>query len=390
MQFAIFFGTVILVYFLVNYYIYVHGLMAFQSTGNFKSIYKVLFWVIASTFIVGEILEHTHSSLAGEWVYRIGAFWLSFMLYLFIATLFIDIIRLLDKFFHIVPSVLKSNPENLGLWTGITVFSLVAIVVFFGHLNALHTRVKQISISLPKNVSGAPDMKILMASDIHLGALIGERREQKLVDIINQQQPDLVLLCGDMVDGDIAPVLRKKLGRHLQETKPPMGMYAIPGNHEYIGGITETLPYLESININVLRDQIVTLPNGVQIVGRDDLSARNRDGGRKELPGLLENVDMNSPVIVMNHQPFNLEEVAKAGVDLHLSGHTHDGQMWPLNYITEAIFEDSWGFLKKDKTNIYVSSGFGSWGPPVRIGNSPEVVVFNLHFNRKQQNYRHD
>ena len=93
-----------------------------------------------------------------------------------------------------------------------------------------------------------------------------------------------------MVDGDIGPVLRKKLGRHLQEIKPPMGMYAIPGNHEYIGGIKETLPYLESININVLRDQIITLPNGVQIVGRDDLSARNRDGGRKELPELIKKI----------------------------------------------------------------------------------------------------
>lgn len=83
----------------------------------------------------------------------------------------------------------------------------------------------------------------------------------------------------------------------------------------------------------------------------------------------------------MNHQPFNLKEAADEKVDLHLSGHTHHGQLWPINYITKAMFELSWGYLKKGDTNFYVSSGYGSWGPSVRVGNRPEVVVFNLKFD---------
>jgi len=187
------------------------------------------------------------------------------------------------------------------------------------------------------------------------------------------------------VDGDIASVLRKNLGKHLQEIKSAMGVYAIPGNHEYIGGIQKTLPYLESINIKELRDKVLILPNGVQVIGRDDRDNRQmgEENRRKTLKELMAGLDKSYPVIVMNHQPFNLEEAVDEGVDLHLSGHTHHGQLWPLNYITKAVFELSWGYLKKGNTHFYVSSGFGSWGPPVRIGNSPEVVVFNLKFEDK-------
>jgi predicted MPP superfamily phosphohydrolase len=123
-------------------------------------------------------------------------------------------------------------------------------------------------------------------------------------------------------------------------------------------------------------------------VGRDDRDNRRmgEETGRKTLKELMINLDKSFPVIVMNHQPFNLEEAEKEGADLHLSGHTHHGQLWPFNYVTNAIFELSWGYLKKGDTNFYVSSGFGSWGPPVRLGNTPEVVVFNLKFEDPTNN----
>jgi predicted MPP superfamily phosphohydrolase len=164
-----------------------------------------------------------------------------------------------------------------------------------------------------------------------LGALIGEKREKHLVNIIRKQKPDLVLLCGDLVDGEIAPVIRKNLGRHIQEIKTPLGVYAITGNHEYIGGIEKTLPYLKSINIRVLLDESMTLSNDIQIVGRNDHSSGRGHLAPKPLGELLSGIDLTKPVIVMNHQPFNLDEVAKANIDLHLSGHTHNGQLWPFN-----------------------------------------------------------
>lgn len=377
-SFLIFFGIVLLVYSSINYLIYTRGLIAFSITPAWRKGYIITFWLLVSCFIIGEVIEHTYSSLAGEWIYRIGAFWLAFMLYFSFVLFVIDIIRVFNFFFHFLPLFTPVFWFRFGLAT----IALVSLIVIAGHINALNTRITTISLDIPKQVNGNRMMKVLMASDIHLGALIGENREKRLVEIINNQKPDLVLLCGDLVDGDIAPALRKNLGRHLQEINTPMGVYAIAGNHEYIGGIQKTLPYLESINIKLLRDKAIVLPNGVQLIGRDDRDSRRMGGdtGRKALKGLTANLDNNFPIMVMDHQPFDLDEAVKEKIDLQLSGHTHNGQLWPFNYITKAVFELSWGFLKKGGTNFYVSSGFGSWGPPVRTGNSPEVVVLDLTF----------
>ncbi len=377
----VFIGIVFFIYFSVNIYLYIRGLQSIALLPGFRKGYIISFWLIVSSFIIGEVLEHSHPSVISEWIYRVGAFWLAFMLYLFLVILFLDIVRLIDHFFHFLPLF---SPRQKSL-TGLIVLGAVSVIVVAGHLNALSTRIKEINLEIPKSVEGEQKMKVLMVSDIHLGALIGDHLEKRLVEIIKKRKPDLVVLCGDLVDGDIGEVLRKNLGRHIQEINTPLGVYAIPGNHEYIGGINRTLPYLRSIHINVLRDQVIVLQNGVQLVGRDDRDRRRIvDGERKTLAQLMKEVDKTFPVIVLNHQPFNLEEAEKEGVDLHLSGHTHHGQLWPLNYMTEAIFEKSWGFLKRGNSNFYVSSGFGTWGPPVRIGNTPEVIIFNLTFKGEE------
>ena len=379
LTFMIFFIVVLLVYSSLNYYVFTRGLLVFSCNPAWKKWYSVIFWTLVSSFLVGMFWERTASSIMSEWVYRVGAFWLAFFFYFLMILILIDLIRLADYFFRFLPDFSPAGKLKLGFF----VIGFVSLIVLCGYINALSTRIKEIPLTIHKKVTGRSDLKILMASDIHLGALIGESQELKLVRIINEQKPDLVLLCGDLVDGDIGPVLRKNLGRHIQEIRTPLGVYAITGNHEYIGGIQNTLPYLKGINIRMLLDEVVTLPNGIQLVGRDDRD-RQRMGGADnphELKVLTKDLDHTKPVIVMNHQPFNLEKAVEAGADLHLSGHTHNGQMWPLNYLTEAIFELSWGLKQKGNTIFYVSSGFGSWGPPVRIGNYPEVVVFKIKFD---------
>jgi hypothetical protein len=379
MTFLIFFGIVLLVYTSVNYYVFTRGLQVFSCNPGLKRWYTAIFWTVVSSFLIGMFWERAASSVVSEWVYRIGAFWLAFFFYFLMILIVIDLVRLADYFFHFLPDF---SPEG-KLKLGFTVIGFVTMIVVYGYINALSTRIKEIPLTIHKKVTGATGLKILMASDIHLGALIGERQELKLVRIINEQKPDLVLLCGDLVDGDIGPVLRKNLGRHIQEIRTPLGVYAITGNHEYIGGIQNTLPYLKGINIKMLVDEVITLPNGIQLVGRADRDSRRMGGADSlhALKTLVRDLDHTKPVIVMNHQPFHLDEAVEAGADLHLSGHTHNGQLWPLNYLTEAIFELSWGLKKKGGTIFYVSSGFGSWGPPVRVGNYPEVVVFNVQFD---------
>jgi len=379
LSFIIFFVLVLLVYSAINYYVFSRGLMVFSANPQLKKWYTIAFWTVVSFFLVGMLWERTASSIVSEWVYRIGAFWLAFMFYFLLVILVMDLISLFDHFFHFLPVFSPTGKLSLGY----TIIGLVTMIVIGGYINALTTRIKEIPLTIHKKVTGVSELKILMASDLHLGALIGERQEKKLVRIINEQKPDLVLLCGDLVDGDIGPALRKNLGRHIQEIRTPLGVYAIPGNHEYIGGIQKTLPYLQSINIKVLRDEVVTLSDGIQLVGRDDRDSRRMGGENNphDLKVLTKDLDHSKPIIVMNHQPFNLNEAVEAGADLHLSGHTHDGQMWPFNFSTEAIFEVSWGLKQKGNTTVYVSSGFGSWGPPVRVGNTPEIVVFKIKFD---------
>ncbi|MDP2888692.1 MAG: metallophosphoesterase [Bacteroidota bacterium] len=376
-SFLIFFSIVILIYLSSNYYLFVRGLQVFSLNLTLRRTFIIVFWTLVPMFILGSVLERTFSSAFSEWVYRIGAFWLAFMLYFAIAAVLIDLVRIANSFFHFLPTFSAIMKLRLGL----IVVSLVSVIVIAGHINALWINVKEIPLTIHKKVSGASEIKILLASDIHLGALIGERREMRFLEIIREQKPDLVLLAGDLVDGEIAPVLRKNLGRHIQEISTPYGVYAISGNHEYIGGIDKTLPYLKSINIRMLLDETITLRNGIQLVGRNDISVGRGANARKSLAELTSGLDLSNPVIVLNHQPYDLQEAVDAKVDLHLSGHTHNGQLWPFNYLIKGIFELSWGYLKKADTHFYVSSGYGTWGPPVRIGNRPEVVVFKLKFD---------
>jgi len=160
------------------------------------------------------------------------------------------------------------------------------------------------------------------------------------------------------------------------------GLYAITGNHEFIGGAARTIPYIESKGIRVLKDEMVTLAGGIQLIGRIDRdSFRFYRKERSTLDELMKQTDTTRPVIVLDHQPFHLSETAKYGIDLQLSGHTHNGQMWPLNYVTEMIYELSSGYKKIRNTNFIVSSGYGLWGPRVRSGSRSEVLVINIKFS---------
>jgi predicted MPP superfamily phosphohydrolase len=185
---------------------------------------------------------------------------------------------------------------------------------------------------------------------------------------------------GDVVDEDIRPVIKQNLGELFKSIKNKFGVYSVTGNHEYIGGIEKSVKYLTDHGIRVLRDEAILINNSFYLAGREDRASFGFAGiRRKNLSELLNNIDRRYPVIVMDHQPVNLEEAVENHVDVQLSGHTHHAQMWPLSYITKRVYELSWGYLKKGKTHFYVSTGAGTWGPPVRIGNIPEIVQIKLN-----------
>ena len=276
------------------------------------------------------------------------------------------------------------NNENIFLFkkwsyilTGILSFFLIA----GGFINAIIPHVKEYDITINKSAGEIKEFRIAAVSDIHLGSVIRKRSMKKLSTILKTLNPDLVLLLGDIVDGEIGPVLRDDLLRYFTCPKCNDGLYAITGNHEFIGGAKRTIPYIESKGIRILKDEIVTLDGGIQLVGRLDRDSRRFfEKDRMPLNDLMKNADTSKPVILLDHQPFNLADSEKEGVDLQLSGHTHNGQMWPLNYVTRGIYELSYGYLKRGNTQYIVSSGFGLWGPRIRSGSRSEVLLINIKF----------
>jgi predicted MPP superfamily phosphohydrolase len=183
------------------------------------------------------------------------------------------------------------------------------------------------------------------------------------------------------VDEDIEPVIRQNLGETLHLIKSKYGIYGITGNHEYIGGVEEACNYLVNHGVTMIRDSTITIADAFTLVGREDVNIHEFVGKqRKKLADLMKNVNKSLPVILMDHQPLHLNDAVDNSADLQLSGHTHHGQLWPFNYIAQAVYEVSWGYKKKGNTHIYVSSGVGTWGPPMRTGNTPEVVNLKLKF----------
>lgn len=374
----IFFSIVLVLYSLVNIYIFYKGYGAIPALHNNRLLYSLVFFFLAAVFIAAKFLESRHSSVITDIFNIIGGFWMAFMLYGFLFFLISDIVLLLLRISHLI------NGDNILLyrkWAFFVTISLSALLIIGGFINAVIPVVKEYNITINKSAGEIKNLRIAAVSDIHLGSIIRKRSIKKLSSMLHEIKPDLVLLLGDIIDGEIGPVLRGDLLQYFTCPKCNDGLYAITGNHEFIGGGGKTIPYIESKGIKVLKDEMVILDGGIQLIGRIDRDSF-RFYGKERLPlgQLMKQADTSKPVILLDHQPFHLDESVKAGVDLQLSGHTHNGQMWPLNYLTRKIYELSYGYLKKGNSQFIVSSGYGLWGPRVRSGSRSEVLLINITF----------
>ncbi|MBI4430017.1 MAG: metallophosphoesterase [Ignavibacteriales bacterium] len=379
LQFIIFFSIAFILYTILNAYIFLKGWGVVPT--EYRLSYVIAFVFLAYSYIAGRLLERVTLAWPTSGLVFIGAYWLSAMVYFFLMIYTIDVLRLINTFFPFFPSFLTANVALTEQRLAILMVGLVIVVVAAGHFNARALRVKRLELTIRKNSHPLKSLTIVAASDIHLGTIICKSRLEHIVEKINSLNPDLVLLPGDVVDEDLRPVIKQNLGETLRTIKSKYGVIACTGNHEYIGGVEEAYQYLTDHGIHVLRDSVVKIADSIFIVGREDRAIRQFAGKRRlPLDEIMKAVDTNYPVILMDHQPFRLDEAAAHGVDLQLSGHTHHGQLWPFNFISKSIFELSWGYKQKEQTHVYVSSGVGTWGPPIRTGNRPEIVHLRLTF----------
>lgn len=352
-------ALVIIIYLLLCFYVGYNGWVWLQHTFSFR--YKKIYISMISLLSLSIIIERFFSSkilvyMSGMWMVIIG--------YSVILMPIINLLYFLLK---------KKGIRMLGS----VLIAFFVFIFIYGSYLAWNPVVHTYEVNIDK-ASDIDELTILLASDLHLGKMIGTNHLQKLVDITNERKPDIVLMAGDLVDDHVAPFIDENMGETMSKIRAPLGVYATPGNHDHYGGdLEQIIIEMEKSGIIVLDDEVVSIEDSFYLIGRDDQTDKNR----MNIDSLLEGLEQEKPMIMLDHQPIELTEASNGGVDVFLAGHTHRGQLAPGNIITNMMFENDYGYLKINDLHTIVTSGFGFWGPPFRIGSQSEVVELKVIFN---------
>lgn len=363
------------IYAAANYYIFSHLKAAASSAGAFLLLFL---WLLAAiSYPAGRLLEAFIVKNTFTWgMIWVGSYYLAFMAYALLLCLIVDAYRLLSYLFAMLPPL--STASRGKIWA-IGSIGIIALVVVAG-LNARRMQITNIELSMPNPSAIAKDeMRIAAVSDIHVGYFMRNSRIKELVDAINSLNPHTVWLVGDIVDESVYRAEEEKLAEEFSRLKAPYGVYAVTGNHEYYAGVDEVAEYLRRGGVRLLRDEAVVVNDAILLVGRNDRRGSYFGENRLPLKEILREAPP-LPIFVLDHTPLDLDEAKEGGVTMQISGHTHNGQLFPFNLITSLIFEKSWGLLQKGNTIYYISCGFGTWGPPARLGSVPEIVFLTLKF----------
>lgn len=331
---------------------------------RFRLFYIAAVIFLASSLILSRVIE-------GSTILSfIGSYWLAVFSLL---TLMLPVVHLLVWLTRLT----RLPRHSVQKWSGIVTLLLLIGLLGYGSFNAFSPTVRTYEIAIDKAGPASGELHIVMASDMHFGYLSGAGHAQRMVQEINALKPDIVLLPGDIVDDVIAPYQDKGIGDILSGIQAPLGVFASLGNHDRFKGETEELiALIEDSGIDVLYDETIEVEGWLTLIGRKDYS----DPERADLAHLTANLDLSSPIFMLEHQPVELGVAQEQGIDLMLSGHTHYGQVAPGNLITGMLFENDWGYLRKGSMHSIVSSGFGFWGPPIRIGSRAEIVSIHVRF----------
>jgi len=378
-------------YILLCYYIGAKGrkIVCNNNKTKFKHklysfVYWLIYWIIALAFILSNILRGLLTT--DNWITSIftliGSTYLGVFFYSILIFLVVDILRFILKKINLKISI-KDTLKKI-YFNGISVFIIVFILIGFGAWNAQNKVVTNYEVNIDKDAGEITSLNVVMISDVHMGIAIKENAINKMVNSINELNPDIVLFCGDIFDESTSTKLKKYSAEIFKNIKSKYGVYDITGNHEYnAGDLSETISYFKDANIKFLQDEPIKVADSFYVVGRNDPANKRVTGEDvKPLSDIMKDVDKSLPIIVLNHRPENLVEAEVEGVDLQLSGHTHNGQMFPGNLLISYLNEKGYGYLKKDNFNLIVSSGYGTWGPPIRIGSKSEIVNIRVNFTK--------
>lgn len=293
--------------------------------------------------------------------YEVANSSLFILLYLFMLFLVLDLGRLV----RILPRTILYN--NWGTTIGIAV--LMTVIFTYGYFHYKHKYREDIRLTTEKSM--AKPIKLVMMSDLHLG--YHNRREElrRWVDMMNEEHADAILIAGDIIDMSIRPLKEEKMYEEFKRLNAPV--YACLGNHEYYSGEPDAQKFYEQAGIHLLRDSCAVVDD-LCVIGRDDRTNQHR----KTLADIMKQADRSKFTILLDHQPYHLEQAERQKIDFQFSGHTHHGQVWPISWITENIYECAFGAHQRGSTRYYVSSGIGIWGGKFRIGTRSEYIVATI------------
>jgi len=370
-----FFLFVFLFHALINCYIFFRSKQALPKSKNILIIFSLVYFFFFSAFIIAMLGRNFFPLIIQKFLYSSGTVWLGIMLYLSAFFFITDIIYFLNRFLNYLPPATKKNYRKIQVFSG---YILVLCLSIYGNYHFMNPQVVEQKISIAKKVGDYKHLKIVGISDLHLGVANDNKRLEKYVRLINDQHPDLIMIAGDLIDNNVLPLEKERMWETLNELQAPLGTYFCMGNHEYMVGIRAGMNFLRKTNMHLLIDNSVLINESIQIVGRDDLQRRPN---RKSLKELVKDMDTNLPIFLIDHEPYHLNEAEENGIDLQFSGHTHQGQIFPVNLIVNKMYEISYGYERRGDTHYYITSGLGLWGPPFRIGTKSEIVVLNIEFH---------
>ncbi|WP_339170539.1 metallophosphoesterase [Paenibacillus sp. FSL H7-0943] len=345
-------------------------------------IYGVIYSLCALSIIINLLLSSsamTTDSNIVNFIGQFGDYWMGIYFYLFLLLILSDVILLISKWIKVLPSPI---PARVILHTRSIVLILVIGLVSYGIYNANHLKEATYPLQIHKNTS-LDQLNIVLISDLHLGYVNDVKFIEDVVDRINGLQPDIVLMTGDIFNGNYYALSNPSKGIELLSTiQSTYGVYACLGNHDAGRSYDEIVNFIDKSNIKLLNDEHVVIDNQFVVVGRRDSSPIGNQGNPRAITSeVMSDIDTNLPVIVMDHQPTNRIEYTD-DVDLILSGHTHQGQVFPANLITNAMFTVDYGHYQKNSNSphVIVTSGAGTWGPPLRIGTNSEIAQIKVDF----------
>lgn len=366
-------SLVLLVYGGANVYIghrlYRWGTLLLPSMNAW--VFAYIYGIIALTFLLAFApLPKGINDVATTF----GSYWMGIFIYLFLCIAVVDILVGIGALTGIIP---KPVPDIVRFWAGLSSILMTISFVTYGIYNATIIKEVRYDIQLKEGVT-SPNLKMVMLSDLHLGAVRSETRLEEIVERVNTMEPDIIVIPGDIFNDDFTAIQDpKRVSDLFKQLKATYGVYGTLGNHDGGKTFSQMVQLLEESNITLLNDEYVVIDDKLALVGRVDPSPIGGFNGlkRQDVSHLLKEIDSSMPTIVLDHTPSNLEQYSN-DVDLILSGHTHRGQIFPGSLITNLVFEVDYGHFQKnaDSPQIIVTSGVGTWGMPMRVGTNNEIV----------------